>query len=106
MSRTENSDPRSVFYFLPNLPNLSPPLFRECPLIVKNGQGQARGRPEAGQRQAGEAGMNEEASAGEEEVQNRPTIFRKGGRIVKLINMNKLLNPPAPMEEPLPHDSE
>jgi len=69
----------------------------------------ARGRPEAGQRQAGgrpEAGMNEEASAGEEELQNRPTIFRKGGRIVKLINMNKLLNPPAPMEEPLPHDSE
>jgi len=68
-----------------------------------------RGRPEAGRRQARgrpEAGMNEEASAGEEEVQNRPTIFRKGGRIVKLINMNKLLNPPKAMEEPLPHDSE
>jgi len=50
--------------------------------------------------------MNEEASAGEEVVQNRPTIFRKGRRIVKLIKMIKLLNPPAPMEEPLPHDSE
>jgi len=30
----------------------------------------------------------------------------KGRRIVKLIKMIKLLNPPAPMEEPLPHDSE
>ncbi len=50
--------------------------------------------------------MNEEASAGEEDVQIRPTIFRKEGRIVKLSKMIKLLNPPAPMEEPLPHDSE
>ena len=50
--------------------------------------------------------MNEEASAGEEVAQNRPTIFRKGGRIVKLSNMVGLLNPPAPMEAPLPHDSE
>jgi len=36
---------------------------------------------QAGQRQAGggpEAGMNEEASAGEEDVQIQPTIFRKG----------------------------
>jgi hypothetical protein len=33
-------------------------------------------------------------------------FFRKGRRIVKLSKMIKLLNPPAPMEEPLPHDSE
>ena len=57
-----------------------------------------RGRPEAG--------MNEETSAGEEGVQNRPTIFRKGGRIVKPSKMIKPLNPPVPMEDPLPHDSE
>jgi len=50
--------------------------------------------------------MNEEASAGEEDVQNRSTIFRKSWRIDKLSNLTKLLNPPAPMEEPLPHDSE
>jgi len=50
--------------------------------------------------------MNEEASAGEEAVQNRPTIFRKGGRIVKPSKMIKPLNPPVPMEDPLPHDSE
>jgi hypothetical protein len=30
----------------------------------------------------------------------------KGWRIDKLSNLTKLLNPPAPMEEPLPHDSE
>ena len=66
--------------------------------MARKGRGQARGRPEAG--------MNEEASTGEEVVQNRPTIFRKGRRIVKLIKMIKLLNPPAPREEPLPHDSE
>jgi hypothetical protein len=30
----------------------------------------------------------------------------KGRRIIKLSNMIKLLNPPVPMEEPLPHDSE
>jgi len=30
----------------------------------------------------------------------------KGGRIVELSKMIKLLNPPVPMEEPLPHDSE
>ncbi|MGB9700444.1 MAG: hypothetical protein ACPL5I_13800 [Thermodesulfobacteriota bacterium] len=30
----------------------------------------------------------------------------KSGRIVKLSNMIKLLNPPVPMEESLPHDSE
>jgi len=73
------------------------------------GRRQAKRRPEAGQTQAGgrpEAGMNEEASAGEEVIQNRPTIFRKEGRIVKLKEMIKLLNPPVPMEEPLPHDSE
>ncbi|MGC8809646.1 MAG: hypothetical protein ACP5Q3_05280 [bacterium] len=29
-----------------------------------------------------------------------------GGRIFKLSNMIKLLNPPASMEESLPHDSE
>jgi len=65
--------------------------------------------PEAGRRQARgrpEAGMNEEASAGEEDVQNSPTIFRKGRRIVKPSKMIKLLNPPIPMEDPLPHDSE
>ncbi len=50
--------------------------------------------------------MNEEASAGEEVVQNWPAIFRNGRRIIKPSKMNKLLNPPAPMEEPLPHDSE
>jgi hypothetical protein len=50
--------------------------------------------------------MNEEASAGKEDVQIRPTIFRKEGRIVKLSKMIKLLNPPVPMEKPLPHDSE
>jgi len=66
--------------------------------MARKGRGQARGRPEAG--------MNEEASTGEEVVQNRPTIFRKGRRIVKLSKMIKFLNPPAPMEEPLPHDSE
>ena len=38
--------------------------------MARKGQRRARGRPEAG--------MNEEASAGEEDVQNRPTIFRKG----------------------------
>jgi len=50
--------------------------------------------------------MNEEASAREEGVQNRPTIFRKGERIVKPSKMIKPLNPPVPMEDPLPHDSE
>jgi hypothetical protein len=50
--------------------------------------------------------MNEEASAGEEDVQNSPTIFRKGRRIVKPSKMIKVLNPPGPMEEPPPHDSE
>jgi len=30
----------------------------------------------------------------------------KGRRIVMLSKMIKLLNPPVPMEEPLPHDSE
>ena len=68
-----------------------------------------RKKPEAGPRQARgrpEAGMNEEASAGEEDVQNSPTIFRKGRRIVKSSKMIKLLNPPVPMEELLPHDSE
>ncbi|MGC8808987.1 MAG: hypothetical protein ACP5Q3_01910 [bacterium] len=50
--------------------------------------------------------MNEEASAGEENVQNLPAIFRKGRRIVKLSNVIKILNPPVPMEESLPHDSE
>jgi hypothetical protein len=30
----------------------------------------------------------------------------KGWRIVKLSKMIKPLNPPAPMEEPLAHDSE
>jgi len=47
---------------------------RDCFAIARKG-------PEAGQRQARgrhEAGMNEEASAGDEDVQNRPTIFRKG----------------------------
>jgi len=29
----------------------------------------------------------------------------KGGRTVKLSKMIKLPNPPAPMENPLPHDS-
>jgi len=38
--------------------------------MERNDQRQARGRPEAG--------MNEEASAEEEDVHNRPTIFRKG----------------------------
>jgi len=38
--------------------------------MARKGQRRARGRPEAG--------MNEEASAGEEDVQNRSTIFRKG----------------------------
>jgi len=38
--------------------------------MERKGQRQARGGPEAG--------MNEEASAGEEDVKNRPTIFRKG----------------------------
>jgi len=50
--------------------------------------------------------MNEEASAGEEVVLNRPTIFRKGRRIVKPSNMIKLKNPPIPREDPLPNDSE
>jgi hypothetical protein len=53
-----------------------------------------------------EAGLNEEASAGGEVVQNRPTIFRKGGRIVKLSKMINLLNPPLPMEEPLPYSKD
>jgi len=39
--------------------------------MARTGQRQARGRPEAG--------MIEEASAGKEVVQKRPTIFRKGG---------------------------
>jgi hypothetical protein len=30
----------------------------------------------------------------------------KGRRIVKPSNIIKFLNPPGPMEEPLPHDSE
>ncbi|MGB9697873.1 MAG: hypothetical protein ACPL5I_00680 [Thermodesulfobacteriota bacterium] len=30
----------------------------------------------------------------------------KGGRIVKLSKMFELLNPPVPMEDSLPHDSE
>jgi hypothetical protein len=30
----------------------------------------------------------------------------KGRRIGKISYLIKLLNPPAPMEEPLPHDSE
>ncbi|MGB9698431.1 MAG: hypothetical protein ACPL5I_03500 [Thermodesulfobacteriota bacterium] len=30
----------------------------------------------------------------------------KGGRIVKLSNIIKLLNPPVPIEESLPHHSE
>ncbi|MGB9699001.1 MAG: hypothetical protein ACPL5I_06405 [Thermodesulfobacteriota bacterium] len=50
--------------------------------------------------------MNEEASAGEEDVQNLPAIFRKERGIIKLSNMIKLLNPPVPMEDPLPHDYE
>jgi hypothetical protein len=50
--------------------------------------------------------MNEKASAGEEVVKNSPTIFRKGRRIVKPSKMIKLLNPPIPMEDPLPHDFE
>jgi len=50
--------------------------------------------------------MNEEASVGEEDVQNLPIIFRKGWAIFKLSNMIKLLNPPVPGVESLPHDSE
>ena len=68
-----------------------------------------RGRAEAGRKQARgrpEAGMNEKASAREEVVKNSPTIFRKGRRIVKPSKMIKLLNPPIPMEDPLPHDFE
>jgi len=80
------------------VPTLIDSPHRDCVAIVRKGPRQARGGPEAG--------MNEEASAGKEDVQIRPTIFRKEGRIVKLSKMIKLLNPPVPMEKPLPHDSE
>jgi hypothetical protein len=37
---------------------------------------------------------------------NDQRFSAKGRRIVKLSKIIKLLNPPAPIEEPLPHDSE